>query len=497
MNYTKLMNKIIFLLLLMMLFLLGMIFFVQYQIEKDIVRDTVNLEKGKLTHVYEYSTENLYLMYRTIGLEILNNKEVTKAVKNQNREKIIELTEKTYKEMKSANPFFHNMHFHTKNTRSIVRLHKPNKYGDDLTKSRPIIVAVNKQKTILHGVEVGKHSISFRLAFPVFHNKEHVGSLELGIKIGYLTNLFKNKFHTNSFFVFHNKTLDLLFEYSKGKIDYKTIGNISLFNYEKSNLFENFTFNSLDELLHKNVVYKFDDNNLYLSEVSKLRDYKNEPIGHIVFIVNVDKFIENINIYRITMVASFIVFGILLLLLLYKWFTFFINEVNKNEKKLEELSQTDELTTLFNRRKITELIDCEYDRSMRYKIQDTVIILDIDFFKKINDEYGHNIGDSVLQEISELLKLSIRKTDHLGRWGGEEFIIIATETSLEASKIFAENLRFKIESYNFKDVERVTCSFGISKLDTKADYKESIHNADLALYKAKEQGRNRVIVFED
>ena len=495
MDYNKLKNKILFMFLLLTSFLIGVILLVQYKIEQNTIRDMITIEEEKLQKVYQYSIDNFYLMYKSLGLEILTNSEITKAVKNKDREKLLLLTNDTYKKMKKVNPFFHNMHFHTVNNISIARVHKPKQFGDDLSKIRPMIVAVNKEKKILQGVEVGKHAISFRVAFPIFHEDKHVGSLEFGVKIAYLNKLLKDKFDTNSLFIFHNKVLTSFFKHTKDDITYKTIGEISLFNYKDSYLPDNFSFGDLDKVLHNGDIYSLNDSNLYLAEINKLRNYENKPIGHIVFTIDMKKFFNKVNNYKLTIILSFVIFGVILLLMLSKWFSFFVNEVHINQKKLEELSHVDELTGLFNRRKIVELIDCEYDRSKRYKINDCIIIFDIDHFKNVNDTYGHNIGDTILKELSQLLKSTIRKTDHLGRWGGEEFIIIATETDIESCKIFTEKLRSKIENFNFTEAGQVTCSFGIAKLDIDYDYKESIHNSDLALYEAKHQGRNKVVEF--
>ena len=497
MNYIKLKNKILFMLFVLTTFIFTVILFFQYKIEQNTISDMVYTEKTKLQNIYRYSLDNFYFLYRTLGLKLLSNEEVTLAVKNNDRKKLLELTQDFYDNLKKDNQYFHNMHFHTVNTTSILRVHKHGKYGDNLKQSRPMIVAVNKEKKILHGIEVGKHAISFRVAFPVFHKKEHVGSMELGIKIDYLTNLLKSKFDTDSLFVFHNRILTHLFKYSKNDINHKTINHISLFNYKDCNLPDNISFDKIDKVLHDNKLFKLNNSNLYLSEISKLKDYKNDPVGHIVFAINMNKFMERIHIYRATIVTSIFIFIVALFFMLNRWFNFFVKEVETNQNKLEELTQIDELTKLFNRRKILDLINCEYDRSKRYEISDTIIIFDIDHFKKINDTYGHNTGDSVLKELATLLKQIVRKTDHVGRWGGEEFIIIATQTNINDSKIFTEKIRKTIEQNKFSEVDKVTCSFGIAKLDTDLDYKESINKADKALYKAKETGRNKVIVYNE
>lgn len=164
----------------------------------------------------------------------------------------------------------------------------------------------------------------------------------------------------------------------------------------------------------------------------------------------------------------------------------------------EYLSVTDGLTGLYNRRHFEYNIEREFLRTKRYPADLSFALVDIDYFKKVNDTYGHQYGDYVLKEISNIIAASFRKTDMIYRYGGEEIGIILTETSLENSKIPLERLREKISEYNFSnngvDV-RITISIGVGtnypQLET---YKDLIEVTDKALYKAKKNGRNQLVV---
>lgn len=168
------------------------------------------------------------------------------------------------------------------------------------------------------------------------------------------------------------------------------------------------------------------------------------------------------------------------------------NELTKLNKQLEELSITDKLTKLYNRTKIDSFLEEQYKYAKRYKESFSLILLDIDFFKKINDTYGHQIGDIILKEFSHILKSNIRQTDMLGRWGGEEFIIICPKTNSEETLIIAKKIKDKIENYNFTTVNNCTASFGISVYKDGLDIKDIIKNADDALYQVKNNGRNNI-----
>lgn len=165
-------------------------------------------------------------------------------------------------------------------------------------------------------------------------------------------------------------------------------------------------------------------------------------------------------------------------------------------KELEILSTTDKLTQINNRSKIDEIIQQEIDLSQRYNNDLCLIMADIDFFKKINDNYGHIRGDSVLKEFSTILSQNIRKTDFIGRWGGEEFMIVCPQTNKEHTFRLAEKLRKLVESYNFKKSIKITSSFGIYQYQQGDSLKTCIKHVDDALYEAKNSNRNCVKIFE-
>jgi diguanylate cyclase (GGDEF)-like protein/PAS domain S-box-containing protein len=164
-----------------------------------------------------------------------------------------------------------------------------------------------------------------------------------------------------------------------------------------------------------------------------------------------------------------------------------------DKKRIEELSVTDRLTGLFNRLKLDEVMNQQHERLARYNETYSLIMLDIDHFKSINDSHGHQIGDKVLKEIARLIGANIRKTDVAGRWGGEEFLIICPHTGAEGATATAENLRVGIESHVFQDVSSVTASFGVASYRSGDDPDSLMKRVDDALYQAKRSGRNRVI----
>jgi len=159
--------------------------------------------------------------------------------------------------------------------------------------------------------------------------------------------------------------------------------------------------------------------------------------------------------------------------------------------QLERIATTDKLTGLCNRSKIESIINDEINRTKRYKRTASVVVVDIDHFKSVNDSYGHHIGDIVLKEFALILKKGIRKVDSVGRWGGEEFIIILPETNIKEAEKVAELIRIKVENFVFSVVKQKTGSFGVAEYIYGDSVQSIIIRADKALYQAKENGRNQ------
>lgn len=160
--------------------------------------------------------------------------------------------------------------------------------------------------------------------------------------------------------------------------------------------------------------------------------------------------------------------------------------------EVERLSNTDPLTGLYNRLYFNSIFERELSNLRRYGRKFSLILFDIDHFKKVNDTFGHNAGDQVLRTIAAISGDIIRDSDVVARWGGEEFIILLTGDGIPEPQALAERLRAAIESGDYGDVGRVTGSFGTTVVMEGDTLISSTGRADEALYKAKQSGRNRV-----
>ncbi|MEA1955737.1 MAG: sensor domain-containing diguanylate cyclase [Campylobacterota bacterium] len=170
----------------------------------------------------------------------------------------------------------------------------------------------------------------------------------------------------------------------------------------------------------------------------------------------------------------------------------------KNErtrfKELSNIAYTDALTKVFNRLKFDELAEVEILSAEKFELPLTIALIDIDHFKKFNDNYGHLIGDEVLIMMAQNVNDSLRNTDIFARWGGEEFVILFKSTELESARIVSEKLREGISNLEHKIAGNITASFGLTQYKKDDSLESILKRCDEALYEAKANGRNRVEV---
>lgn len=163
------------------------------------------------------------------------------------------------------------------------------------------------------------------------------------------------------------------------------------------------------------------------------------------------------------------------------------------QEELQKLATVDSLTGIYNRYKTNDEIEIEIGRHKRYGEDFALVMFDIDHFKTVNDTYGHEIGDHVLQEISSVVAKEIRESDRFGRWGGEEFMLILPKLNREEALHVSEKLRMKIARHDFRNVGQITVSIGVTVFASKDTKETLLKRVDDALYRAKDEGRNRVV----
>lgn len=259
------------------------------------------------------------------------------------------------------------------------------------------------------------------------------------------------------------------YEMVKASLDYINFGQF------------NTSYSTLQSIMDWNAIRRY---NLNTTSGKNSTQIINKPIP--IFIIY----------YREITTTMLIIIAILFIISL-----FWLQKARSTQRKLnmarieaESLARHDHLTGLKNRLACSPIIEYEIRRKQRLHNPTCLMVVDIDKFKDVNDTYGHDIGDLVLKSVAESLKDSVRSTDTLARWGGEEFIIMTPDTDRESAEIMANKIRKAIEALQFEHNRPVTISIGISELHESDDFNTWFEKTDKALYMAKEQGRNRVVI---
>lgn len=596
---NKILLKILFIGIMMFL-ILSYIAYLNYNSKMN---HKFNELSQTLTNIISTEEDRIIKLYKSRLKKNLKSYGVIDAIRKNDSQELYELIKPRYEELIKENEHFNVMHFHTADNRSFLRMHKPNKNGDDLSSYRQIVVDTNNDKKQNAGFEKGKFGYFYRIIMPIIHKQTHLGSVEFGLKLEYFTKNL-NRLLPNTDFSLMFLTKDLLI---KDK-NYKTLDQYSLI-IDNKKLFKSF-IEKIDlskdyNIIHKNNRTYIIGSNVYIKNYKgqdtikilfalDITDFKNNLIDQILFLFFIGGLTYIISFFLINngfktyinsiqeqskklkeytkiiddnvIVSSTDLKGNITYAsnafsnicgyskneLLghshniirhddmtkskfenlwdtikkgkvwegelknkkkngsYYWVNAIISPIYNSENKItgytavrqnitdrkevEEISQRDKLTGVYNRLKLDSVLETEVNRSKRYDSKFSVILADIDKFKNINDIYGHQVGDEVLKQMADIMSKQLRKTDVLGRWGGEEFMLICPNTSLAGAKILAEKLRKSIQNHNFKQVGIRTSSFGVSEYINGEKEQELIKRCDEALYDAKAAGRNKVIV---
>ncbi|MBN3493795.1 diguanylate cyclase [Vibrio neptunius] len=460
------------------------------------VEASLDIFKKFSTYVYHQISHDAQIM--ALFKEAL---EYPGPVRDTNRKKIYQRLKPSYDLLKEHH--FRQLHFYFANGDSFLRVQKPEKYGDYLFTVRDSVSLANTQQ-LFKGFEEGKMFNGYRFIYPLHYKQQHIGSLEASLSMGSILDLLFERYPEDDFyFVSDSSTVDAkLLEDIKG-------------NYIPALLSENYYFDkavfeqNLSKINHKNFlsnidvlgtalspyierkqtfseVIKVSDTNYILSFIS-FKNFKGQHTGYLIT-CSQDKSIEGLN-------HTFIMYALLVLLvsLIYSWN---IYSEHAYKKELVYLSNTDFLTKLFNRNKFIEDLTYEFVKYRESREVFSIVLFDIDHFKRINDGMGHNVGDSYLKEISELIASKVRHTDTLARWGGEEFIVLLPNTPENNAFQVAEMLRDLVESHQFSSSGRITISLGITEVNSSdKSVDDVIARADKALYKSKDCGRNTSTIW--
>ncbi len=472
-------------------------------------RELFKSEIRTILKTYEYFSNYIYqqVVMRPDVLQIMDKAAAgTDEERNAGREALYRTLEEDYVLMQKYS--FRQLHFHLPNGDSFLRFHSPGQYGDNLTDVREAIRIVNTEKRYVFGFEEGRVFNGYRFVYPIPKDGRHLGSVEVSVSMATLFDVLYDLYPDIDLFFFIDKAVVEEIVFSKNLGNYapsfisesflndKAIAakflksNLGLNSGKLSRLRELVKIKS-QKLLTGREDFSFIlemDRNCYLIQYIAVKNISGSFVGYCMAVKKNDAYHQIFsNLYRDLLLIAVIFVLFFILTFIYA----------KNKFRLEHLSSTDKLTSIFNRHYFLTQAEKEFERGKRYGNPISLLMFDIDHFKGINDQFGHDTGDEVLKGLAELIGSQIRKQDLFARWGGEEFLILMPETDLAGAMIAAEKLRALVEKSTVCKRRQVTVSIGVAEkgsLEENTD--QLIIRADAALYKAKHEGRNRVCIGE-
>lgn len=386
---------------------------------------------------------------------------------------------------------FRQVQFFFPDGTSFLRMHARNIYGDGLHDIRPTVRAANETKRPAAGFEEGRVPNGFRFVYPLFREEEHCGSVEVSFSMGPVLDVIRS----------HSKA-DLLFAVKRSVAEAIVFpGQMS--NYAESSFSRDYLFDRdinrgnghaglfrsgglrLDERLADGrsfgLLHRY-GGKTFLIQFKSLENVLGEHVAYIVS-VSEDNVMDRISSnFRASLASSTVGF----------LFVAALSVVGIRERyRLKRLSGTDQLTEVLNRHAIRERAVIEIARALRYKGPLSLVMFDIDHFKKFNDTHGHNEGDQVLRTTAGTVKSLLRKMDVFGRWGGEEFLVLLPHTGIEGAHATAEKIRLAAASSGSAPSGGVTVSLGVAEFRPDETFDRLVERADEAMYRAKSGGRNR------
>lgn len=363
----------------------------------------------------------------------------------------------------------------------------------------------NTEKKFFKSFEKGDLYSNYMYVYFMTYKYKYLGAIEMIIPLENLMKIFSNFYPNINMDYLVKKSI--LFPVSNFDTQVKPVQKIYLFDnyvnyfsiknngnlkYGKEILY----FEKIKKKIQKEIstdksfgIFTDFEDKKYISLFIAIKGKKNETIGYLISTY------EDFQYEKLSdsLYMEIIFVNLIIIVSLMGTFIFI-----KDRNKFQELSSNDYLTGLYNRTKFMEISNYELIKCARYRSNFSILLIDIDYFKNVNDHFGHNTGDEVLKTVASLLKNNIRQTDIIARWGGEEFICLLPDTGAEIASFVGEKLRIVIESSKFEQIGKITVSIGVHE---KSDYDFTIESvnekADIALYEAKKTGRNKVVIYKE
>ena len=401
------------------------------------------------------------------------------------------------------------LHFHLKDNTSFLRMHQPNKFGDDLSSFRASVKATNETKTPHEGFEAGKLLHGFRYVYPLFDKKsKHIGSMEVSFSSDQLVEYITDKYVIDKHLlilkseVYKNTWADSIKDlyipslenknYLVQRGSYRDLDIEEFKEVIKDKKFNKKTFEKMQKGLDFSISSSYNYNAMVVTFIAINNTLENKNIAYLVIYTESD--------YLDKLLVEDDYSKLLLLSMLFVLFIFSLY-ITKTQQRLEQMAHFDKLTGLPNRAYFYIELEQEIRRAKRLKQKLSLMFIDLDGFKNINDTYGHNAGDILLIETAHRLTKSVRHMDIAARIGGDEFIVLLTNVQDDSSAtMVAQKIIDKLnEDFNIsKQVLNIGASIGVASFpDDAQDIDTLVSYADAAMYEAKENGKNSFTLYSN
>ncbi|WP_175452421.1 diguanylate cyclase domain-containing protein [Thiohalomonas denitrificans] len=466
-------------------------------VSQRLVADSYKVLQRQLSASYERDVAGVLEHQLAYLHMLLRNPAVIGAIRRGDREALMREIQWQYELKRQENPHVEVLHFHGPDNRTLLRVHQPENFGDDLTTLRPMIADANRTRESRTGFEIGKNGISYRAVVPITDGGDHLGALELGINIAYFTERLAEIFDVQVGVIFQGAAMQP-FVAQHGDTELLPLGN------------DSFAFSAMDALVREagrhsqqsraNLIpFDYQQKRYVAHKVFGINSYLGEKVGTLLVVADVSEQVEGI--WRHTMWSSAGWLTLLMLLLFGQYRIF-----SRMQASIHKLAFYDQLTGLPNRSLLLDRLERAVLNSARNGEYLALLFIDLDNFKQLNDTRGHHVGDSLLQQVAERLRGCVRASDTVARQGGDEFVIVLEGLSHELEKALLQthSIGEKIvavlnEPYFLEDdlEHRCTSSIGVAlSIGGKVDVDELLKRADISMYQAKAEGRNQVTFFQ-
>jgi diguanylate cyclase (GGDEF)-like protein len=477
-----------------------------YQQERKELQQGVLSIPGSAQDFYQESVRYDEKVLLAIMHTLDRNTKLHAALAQLDRVALLQLAKPLFEDLRRDFNITH-LYFTGPDRVNLLRVHTPLRYGDVIDRITMLRAESSGEKA--YGVELGPlGTFTLRLVSPWYDEQSHklIGYVELGLEIDQVLNKLEKFFGVQVITTVYKKFL----QRDKWEAGMRALGRTPHWDHFPNMVASERSTDKVppliaehimrDEIMTGNMSVELTKDGINYQMIQlPLHDTGGREVAQMVLLADVtpaeNKIRDTMYISSLAMISA----GVTLFIIFY-WLIGKVGQrIEHDEQKLQNLAIHDGLTGLYNHRTFYSLLEDELKRSLRHIRPLALLMLDIDHFKRVNDTCGHQAGDLILRELSDLLMQQAREIDRVCRYGGEEMILILLETDTEMAINIAERIRKAVETHVFDiNAEKqlsITVSIGVASYPLNADTKETLVTAaDDAMYRAKQSGRNRVCV---